>query len=176
MKKEEIHQTHTLGKVMSLMAWLLFMALSTLFMDKWIKSKYQHLPVHQNISEYEGTQYTVIERNIGSHYMARGTINGHKVLFLIDTGATEVVIPGELADTLKLSPGKELSARTAGGTISIFQTELDNLTIGHIKLNNVSANINPKMDGHEILLGMNVLKKINFKQQNGTLYLSERKK
>jgi aspartyl protease family protein len=176
MQQGEIQQTHTLGKIMAFMAWIIFFALTTLLLDKWIKDKYEHLPIHQNIKEFKGTKYTILQRNLSNHYLAFGSINNEKVLFLLDTGATEVVIPGELAEELGLKKGQKINARTAAGPIEIYRTKIKSLTIGHIKLKNVSASINPSMDGEEILLGMNVLNLINFRQQDGRLILSERTK
>lgn len=174
MQENEPQTSKAMGKIMSFLAWLSFMVLATLLMDKWIKHRYAHLPVNQNITEYNGQKMTIIQRNIGNHYLAYGSINQEEVLFLLDTGATEVVIPGALAKTLGLSKGKAITARTAAGNIDIYRTTIDKLSIGHITLENVTASINPKMEGHEVLLGMNVLNQINFRQQDGTLILTER--
>ena len=54
---------------------------------------------------------TILESNRQHHYVASGTINGRPVTFLLDTGATDVVIPAQLADRLKLRRG--LAARAA---------------------------------------------------------------
>ena len=159
---------------MAFAAWVGFIVLAVLLLDKWITYRYQHLPVNQTITETNGQKMTVIQRNIGNHYMAYGSINNEKILFLLDTGATEVVIPGELAQTLNLELGKPLQARTAAGTIEIYRTHIKKLTIGHIVLEDIQASINPQMSGHEVLLGMNVLNQINFRQQDGILILTER--
>ena len=102
----ESQPSHTLGKLMAFAAWVGFIVLAVLLLDKWITYRYQHLPVNQTITETNGQKMTVIQRNIGNHYMAYGSINNEKILFLLDTGATEVVIPGELAQTLNLELGK----------------------------------------------------------------------
>ena len=48
---------------------------------------------------------------------------------------------------------------------------LDSVMIGPIEIKNVRASINPGLRGKEILLGMSVLKRVEFTQRGDTLIL-----
>jgi len=91
---------------------------------------------------------------------------------LLDTGASEVVIPGEIAQQFHLKPGREGIARTAAGNVIIYDTFIDEIIVGHIVLRNVKANISPSMKGSDVLLGMSALQKIHFVQEDNALILS----
>ena len=109
----------------------------------------------------------------GGHYVLDGQINGHSVTFLLDTGASAVAIPRQLADELGLQPGAPVRVRTANGTVNGARTRLDLLQLGDIQLHDVTALIAPGMDNHEVLLGMSALSQLEFTQKDGTLVLRQ---
>jgi aspartyl protease family protein len=114
-----------------------------------------------------------LRRNRMGHYMVSGTINNREAEFLLDTGATDVVIPEKTARRLGLAFGRRGQAITANGTVTVFQTSIDEIQIGEIRLHDVNASINPSMSG-AILLGMSALGQIEFAQQGKTLTLRQR--
>jgi aspartyl protease family protein len=61
---------------------------------------------------------------------------------------------------------------TANGPVTIYQTRIDELHLGKIRLTNIDASINPNMGG-AILLGMTALGQIEFSQQADTLTLKQ---
>ena len=93
------------------------------------------------------------------------------MLFLLDTGATDVAVPGALAQELGLEAGAPVSVNTANGRSTGYRTRLSELTLGDIRLQDVRALIVPGMDGDEVLLGMSALKQLEFTQRDGTLVL-----
>ena len=115
-----------------------------------------------------------LKRNRQGHYMVTGAINQQPVDFLLDTGATDVVIPERTAKRLGLTYGRRSKAMTANGSITVWQTNIPVLTIGEIKLHNISASINPNMAPGSILLGMSALGQVEFIQQGKTLTLRQR--
>ncbi len=114
-----------------------------------------------------------LQQNRQGHYVVTGTINGKRVEFLLDTGATEVVIPEPIAQKLGLPYGQRGRAMTANGAITVYDTHIDDLMIGEIHLKDIDASINPSMRG-AILLGMSALRQIEFVQQGNTLTLRQR--
>lgn len=113
-----------------------------------------------------------LKRNRAGHYVAPGTINGYPVTFLLDTGATQVSVPAQMGDRLKLIPGYSTQVQTANGIITVRTTTISELGFGPFIINNVQANLNPGMsDSEEILLGMSVLKQLEFTQRGDTLIL-----
>jgi len=124
----------------------------------------------QNIDKQ---RVVILKRNRYGHYVTQGVINNHSVTFMLDTGASDISIPDKIAKKLKLSYGQERQYQTANGTITAYLTTLESVSIGNIKLQNVRASINPKMDHDEILLGMSFLKYIEFTQRGDTLILRQ---
>lgn len=123
---------------------------------------------------YQESVEVPLKRNRMGHYMVAGKINGLDVEFLLDTGATDVVVPEATARRLGLSYGRQGKALTANGTVTIFQTHIDDLQIGAIHLRDIDASINPGMGSGAILLGMSALGRIEFSQSGKTLTLRQR--
>jgi len=113
----------------------------------------------------------VLKRGRGGHYIFPGTINGQPVSFLLDTGATLVSVPAGIAEELGLRAGAYQQSVTANGTVATRATRIDALGLGPFTLRAVPASINPGMGGDQILLGMSVLKHLEFTQRGDTLML-----
>jgi aspartyl protease family protein len=113
----------------------------------------------------------VLERNHFNHYVTPGTINGVPVVFLIDTGATDVSVPAHLADALGLERGRARTYGTANGPAVVFGTRIDRIAIDAIELRDIPASLNPNVAGDEVLLGMSFLKHLEFTQRDRTLVL-----
>lgn len=120
-----------------------------------------------------GIREVVLQRNRQGHYVSGGKINGLPVTFLLDTGATDVAIPIAIASKAGLEPGFATRASTANGVITVYSTQINELSFGNITLNNVNASITPSMGGETILLGMSALNKVEFSQQGSTLTLRQ---
>lgn len=114
-----------------------------------------------------------LERNRFGHYVTSGSINNQPVEFLLDTGATDVVIPGDVAERLALERGRSGRAMTANGPVTVYETRLQQLSIGGIQLQDVRASINPAMSSPGILLGMSALEQIEFNQKGDSLTLRQ---
>lgn len=120
-----------------------------------------------------GIRQVELQRNRQGHYVSSGQINGVTVQFLLDTGATDVAIPLEIARQTNLSRGIEGRARTAAGSTIIYDTHIDELRLGSIFLQDIDASIVPAMGGETILLGMSALQQIEFSQRGTTLTLRQ---
>lgn len=123
---------------------------------------------------FEQSVEVPLKRNRQGHYLVNGQINGSEVEFLLDTGATDVVVPENIARQLELPYGRAGRAVTANGTVTIYQTRIDELQIGEIRLHDIPASINPGMSMGAILLGMSALGQIEFTQTGTTLTLRQR--
>jgi len=122
---------------------------------------------------YQQAVEVALERNRQGHYVVTGTINREPVEFLLDTGASDVVVPQAIADRLGLERGYPGRAMTANGYVTVYQTTIEQLTIGDIVLANVKASINPAMAPPAVLLGMSALKQVEFIQKGESLTLRQ---
>lgn len=161
-----------LGHKFIIAMWIGVMIMAFFMFDDLLVHDYN--PNQKVASQQSGQQNVVsLKRNRYGHYVTQGKINNHTVTFLIDTGASDISIPNKIARKLKLTFGQERRYQTANGVIVGNLTMLKSVSIGNIKLRNVRASINPKMDNNEILLGMSFLKFIEFTQRGDTLILRQ---
>lgn len=165
--------TGNIGKVMIFAAWILLLGFLTLLFQQWWENEVNPNKEYSSKTTSEGVREIQLLQNRFGHYVANGKINRHKVVFLLDTGATTISIPKNIADRLNLDPGMPYKVQTANGNITVYATRLKTLELGDILFRNVRAHINPHMDGDEILLGMTVLKKLEMLQKGDTLTLRQ---
>jgi len=167
---ENNQPTKGLGRGMYIVAWLLGIALLTFFFSGH-EERRMNPNQHPQSRTADGVTEVVLQQNRQGHYVTNGTINGHEVTFLLDTGATDVSIPEHIADKIELKKGRAIPISTANGTIKVYQSWIQELGIGGILILNVDANINPEVKDDFILLGMSALKKLEFTQRGKTLTL-----
>ncbi len=146
----------------------------TVFFDDWIGDQNNPNTDPESVTLADGSSQVLLLRNRQGHYVSAGTINGRPVTFLLDTGATDVAVPAGIAKKLDLKHGARARVITAAGVVPVVSTTINQLTIGHILLNNVSASITPSMGGEMILLGMSALEQIEFTQRGNALTLRQR--
>jgi len=165
--------TRRIGKSMVAVAWIIGLVLLTLFFNRYLDGQRNpNQDVHGSV-DAAGVRVVALQRNRAGHYVAAGTINENPVEFLIDTGATDVSVPDQLANRLGLKRGRAVPYHTANGIVNAYQTEIKELTLGTIRLTNVRASINPGAQGMGILMGMSVLRSIEFTQKDGLLILRQ---
>jgi aspartyl protease family protein len=163
-------ENQTMGRGMMALACMLGIGMLTLFFSE--VEEQQRNPNQRPVTEMATTTRQVaLERNRAGHYLVTGNINRQAAEFLLDTGATDVVVPADIAAQLGLKRGRKARAMTANGPITVFETRISELSIGDITLFNVRASINPAMPPPQILLGMSALKQIEFVQRGDSLTL-----
>ena len=160
-----------IGQGMLIFSFVLGLGGLTFFFEEQIQ---QQANPNQNPLSMElnsGTKEVVLQQNRQGHYVASGTVNNVPVLFLLDTGATDVAIPESIALAAGLRRGNTSRASTANGAVTVYSTRIDELTLGNIVLEDVSASITTSMPGNTILLGMSALRQVEFSQRGGELTL-----
>jgi len=148
-----------LGKIMTIIGTLFFLGVLSLWFTNIQNERRDPNRLASASADARGFEIELRPDRQG-HYRLPGLINGVAVHLLVDTGATEVVIPAHLADELQLVFGGAKRAKTAGGWIEVYATTVDSLDLAGIPLRTVSASLNPAMTGHEILLGMTALTRL----------------
>ncbi len=105
----------------------------------------------------------VFERGRDGHFHIRAQINGEQVHFLVDTGATNVVLTRKDAEKLGIRPDAEQYFEryyTANGVVMAAPVLLDSITIGDtIHITSVRASVS-ESDLGVSLLGMSFLNRL----------------
>ncbi|MGL4668175.1 MAG: retropepsin-like aspartic protease family protein [Saezia sp.] len=104
----------------------------------------------------------VFQRARDNHFYAEATINGKSILFMVDTGASDVSLSA--SDAQKLGINYEQAPRhyysSANGHAIGYDITLPAITIQGVTLYNIKASVSPSMNGSG-LLGQSYLR--NFK-------------
>lgn len=161
-------ETRRLGRVFGVLATLAFLALGWLAFDQLIGMRDDP---NRGLVVGEGAGELVLKRNRAGHYLMPGQINGQPVRFLLDTGATMVAVPAHLGEVLQLAPGARATVLTANGRVAVRETRIAELAFGPFRVRGVRAHLNPGMHGDVVLLGMSVLRDIEFRQRGDVLEL-----
>ncbi len=116
-----------------------------------------------------------VPRAQDGHYYLPVTVNGEPIVFLVDTGASQIVLSAQDAERVGIDPD-QLNyfgrAITANGEVRTAPVRLDSLELGPITDRNVSAWIN-EGELHQSLLGMDYLHRFsNIQFTDGRLILS----
>lgn len=175
MDKQEqpIEQQKRMGMTMHFLAWAVLLGMGFFFFKDILQKQYN--PNNNLNTRYsdKGSKEVVLQRNKFGHYVTAGKINGQPVVFMLDTGATGVAIPADVAKRLGLKRGQAYRTQTANGVGTSYAATLDQVSVGGIELQNVRAGITPGLRTNEILLGMSFLKHIEFTQRGDTLTLRQ---
>ena len=109
-------------------------------------------------------------------FYAPGLINGYPVRFLVDTGATTVALSSELAERIGIdyAKGERGIASTAAGVTPMYGLDLKSVTVGGIKLSNVSAGVILGAYPTVPLLGMSFLGQLDMVREGNRLDLKRR--
>ncbi|HEX2591884.1 MAG TPA: TIGR02281 family clan AA aspartic protease [Rhizomicrobium sp.] len=116
----------------------------------------------------------VITESDGGDYQVTGSVNGQPVTFVVDTGASDVVLSPADAQRLGIDPTTlrfDRAYETANGTGLGAQMTVANLTVGPITLNDMKVSVN-QAPMRTSLLGMSFLRRLkSFEFRDRRLYL-----
>ncbi|MGH7156024.1 MAG: retropepsin-like aspartic protease family protein, partial [Acetobacteraceae bacterium] len=113
-----------------------------------------------------------IKADANGHYYIKGSADGVPLEFMIDTGASSIVLPKAAAERLHVGPlSFDIATSTANGPVQNAQITIHKLTIGEFTVNDVPAVVNGgALD--QPLLGMSWLRLFRSVQiQNGIMTL-----
>ena len=149
---------HT-ARWMWLLAWLSLMGLLTLYFYS------------RNQPSVTASGELLLQADQSGHYRLEGAINGYPVQLLLDTGATRVTIPQQVAKRLGLTARGSSQVNTAAGQIRVGNGTIETLAMGPLTLYDLAIFINPAAEGDEVLVGMNALGRLELVQKEQQLLL-----
>ena len=113
----------------------------------------------------------------GGHYFVDGKINGSSVRFLVDTGATAVVINKNAAKRIGIRyrvDGSPTMVRTASGVVPAYRVRFDEVMIRALSLKRVDGIVVDGSYPGEALLGQSFLNRLDMRREGTVLELKER--
>ena len=120
---------------------------------------------------------TVTLRDDGSgHFRTEARVDGRKIEFMIDTGATAVVLRASTAAQLGIRPSSSeytVKVMTGNGEVRAAMVQLNAVEVGEITVRNVRALVQSDNTIGMNLLGMTFLSRIKWSHDRGKLVLEQ---
>jgi clan AA aspartic protease (TIGR02281 family) len=140
----------------------------------WLWITYENLPVQMTAGSLTGTpsqdvtglkpaNVAEIRRGRANDFSVTGTVNGARVMLVVDTGASAVVLSHEAAVAAGLKVGElrySADVSTANGRSAAARVMLDRITIGGITERSIPALVAQKGALSTSLLGMTFLNRL----------------
>jgi aspartyl protease family protein len=124
-----------------------------------------------------GIRSLSIPRDARGHFQTNGRIDGQRVDFMVDTGASVVALNEKSAARfgLRPSPGDyKATVNTANGTVKAAPTRIAMIELGGLIVRDVDAMVLPDEALSENLLGLSFLSKLKrFEYANGKMVLEQ---
>lgn len=120
-------------------------------------------------------QRVVLTADGSGHFMPQGQINGRAVQFMVDTGATQVIIGESEAKRINLDyqRGQRVMVQTANGAAAGYRVTLDSVRVGDAQVHAVGAIVLPQPMPF-VLLGNSFLTRFQMQRNNDQLTLERR--
>jgi aspartyl protease family protein len=119
----------------------------------------------------------VVTPDANGHFQVEGRIDGRRLEFMVDTGATVIALTAKDAAMLGLHPAeREFSAqvRTANGTVRAAPVTLDMVEINDLMVRDVAAMVMPEGALSDNLLGLSFLSRLRrYEYSGGRLVLEQ---
>ncbi len=137
----------------------------------------EHPEVAAMQSSTTASRSVVIAPSRGGHFRVEGRVDGRRIDFMVDTGASVIALKAEDAAMLGIRPiaGDYAAAvRTANGAVRVAPVELDTVEIEDLEVHNVAAVVLPPGAVNESLLGLSFWRRLRrFECADGKLVLEQ---
>ena len=124
-----------------------------------------------------GNRSLSIPRDSRGHFLTEGRIDGQRIGFMVDTGASVVALNETSAARFGLRPARSeynATVTTANGTIKAARTRIAMLDVGGLVVRDVDAMVLPDEALSENLLGLSFLSRLKrFEYANGQMVLEQ---
>jgi aspartyl protease family protein len=124
-----------------------------------------------------GNRSLSIPRDARGHFATDGRIDGQRIDFMVDTGASLVALNEKSAARFGLRPSRgdyTATVSTANGTIKAARSRLAMIELGGLVVRDVDVMVLPDEALSENLLGLSFLSKLKrFEYANGRLVLEQ---
>jgi aspartyl protease family protein len=117
----------------------------------------------------------VIPAASGGHFITSGSVNGHSVQFMVDTGATLLALGRDeaLRLGLDLEHARAGVSGTANGSVAVHFVTLSRVRVGEVEVANVNAMVVPASMPY-VLLGNSFLARFQMQRENDIMRLQLR--
>src|SRR5665213_790173 len=134
-------------------------------------------PVPGETVGQSGGRSLAIPGDSRGHFLPEGRIDGQRIGFMVDTGASMIALNEKSAARFGLRPSRNdynATVTTANGTIKAARTRIAMVDVGGLIVRDVDAMVLPDEALSENLLGLSFLSKLKrFEYANGKMVLEQ---
>ncbi|MDR2548123.1 MAG: TIGR02281 family clan AA aspartic protease [Rickettsiales bacterium] len=164
-----------MNAVKNLVIWLLIIVITAMFIDSQgdkLSNRFlsTFLPYKERIQNSGSIEFT---KSYDGHFYIQAQVNGRNITFLLDTGATDIVLSQKDAVNagINLQNIQDFKIyETAKGQIRAGVVQIPQVKIGNFLINGVQASVNTHSMSHS-LLGMSFLRYFHFTIRDNKLIL-----
>ena len=124
-----------------------------------------------------GLRSLAIPRDPRGHFQTEGRIDGQRITFMVDTGASVVALNESSAARFGVRPASgqyTANVATANGTVKAARVRIEMLDVGGLVVRDVDAMVLPDEALSENLLGLSFLSRLRrFEYANGQMVLEQ---
>ena len=117
-----------------------------------------------------------IPRAMNGHFTTDARVDGVRLSFVVDTGATHIALRQSEAARLGLRPSARdyrAKVQTANGIINVAVVDLNTVEVGGVIVRDLKALVHPDAGLAENLLGMSFLSRVRWTYDRGRLLLEQ---
>ncbi|MDI1266754.1 MAG: TIGR02281 family clan AA aspartic protease [bacterium] len=134
-------------------------------------------PATETVAQVTSGRSLSIPRDARGHFQADGRIDGQRLSFMVDTGASLVALNEKSAARFGFRPSRgdyNATVSTANGSVKAARTRIAMLDLGGLIVRDVDALVLPDEALSENLLGLSFLSRLKrFEYANGKLVLEQ---
>jgi aspartyl protease family protein len=134
-------------------------------------------PVAASATSPSNSRSVVIPPGRNGHFEVEGRVDGRRLDFMVDTGASVIALTERDAASLGIHPAERdftAAVRTANGTVRAAPVELNMVEINDLMVHNVAAMVLPDGALSDNLLGLSFLQRLRrFEYADGKLVLEQ---
>jgi aspartyl protease family protein len=134
-------------------------------------------PAAASAAEAVDSRSVIVPRDARGQFQVEARVDGRRLSFMVDTGASVVALTAADAASLGLHPTQRefiAEVRTANGTVRAAPVTLDTVEVGDLAVHNVAALVLPDAALSDNLLGLSFLSRLRrFEYSGGKLVLEQ---
>jgi aspartyl protease family protein len=118
----------------------------------------------------------VLTKGRNGHFAVEARIDGRRLEFLVDTGASHIALRESTANRLGIYPRPAdytVRVSTANGVTKAARVQLRSVEVGDIMVRDVAAIVHPDAGLGVNLLGMSFLSRVRWTHERGKLVLEQ---
>jgi aspartyl protease family protein len=151
-------------------------ALAARYADRLIPTRAEPQAVSMPATTYANSRSVSIPRDVRGQFMVEARVDGRRLQFMVDTGASMIALRESAAARLGIYPAPRdytIRVHTANGIGRAAEVRLNTVEIEGIVVRDVRALVSPDNALGENLLGMSFLSRVKFSHDRGKLVLEQ---